>query len=192
MQNRIKIFTLEVQMAKKYYYLKLKDNFFENDEMVALESIPDGYKYSLVYLKLLAKSDYYKRGYRYRTNKYFDDTMKYLSIALKIALDEVKETIPKLVSMGLVKFEGNKIITKDININLDRDRCCKEYKTWRTSIFENNDYTCAYCGVRGGKLNAHHIKPWAKYPKLRYEVSNGITLCETCHRVIHKGGGKNS
>ncbi|NWK12126.1 phage replisome organizer, partial [Clostridium cadaveris] len=31
---------------KKYYYLKLKDNFFDTDAMIVLESMPDGYLYS--------------------------------------------------------------------------------------------------------------------------------------------------
>ena len=38
----------EARMAdnKKYYYLKLKEDFFESDEAVILESMPDGYIYS--------------------------------------------------------------------------------------------------------------------------------------------------
>lgn len=41
---------------KKYYYLKLKDNFFETDSMIILESMPDGYKYSNILMKLYLKS----------------------------------------------------------------------------------------------------------------------------------------
>lgn len=41
---------------KKYYYLKLKDNFFDSDEMIILESMPDGYLYSNVLLKLYLRS----------------------------------------------------------------------------------------------------------------------------------------
>ena len=41
---------------KKYYYLKLKDNFFDNDSMVVLESMQDGYIYSNILLKLYLKS----------------------------------------------------------------------------------------------------------------------------------------
>lgn len=41
---------------KKYYYLKLKDNFFESDTMVVLESMPDGYLYSNILMKLYLRS----------------------------------------------------------------------------------------------------------------------------------------
>lgn len=41
---------------KKYYYLKLKDNFFDSDEMIILESMPDGYMYSNILLKLYLRS----------------------------------------------------------------------------------------------------------------------------------------
>ena len=41
---------------KKYYYLKLKDNFFDSDEMIILESMQDGYIYSNILLKLYLRS----------------------------------------------------------------------------------------------------------------------------------------
>ena len=48
----------EVRMAdnRKYYYLKLKEDFFESDEAVVLESMPDGYIYSNILLKLYLRS----------------------------------------------------------------------------------------------------------------------------------------
>ena len=64
-----------------------------------------------------------------------------------------------------------------------------EYTAWRTSVFERDDYTCKICGVRGGELNAHHIRPFAKYPKLRLDIGNGITLCQKCHKSVHKKRG---
>ena len=41
---------------RKYYYLKLKEDFFESDEAIVLESMPDGYIYSNILLKLYLRS----------------------------------------------------------------------------------------------------------------------------------------
>lgn len=41
---------------RKYYYLKLKENFFDSDDMIILESMPDGLLYSNILLKLYLKS----------------------------------------------------------------------------------------------------------------------------------------
>ena len=41
---------------KKYYYMRLKENFFDSSEIILLESLPDGYLYSNILLKLYLRS----------------------------------------------------------------------------------------------------------------------------------------
>lgn len=65
-------------------------------------------------------------------------------------------------------------------------RNSKQYADWRRNVFERDDYTCQHCGQVGGELNAHHIKPFAKYKDLRFVLSNGLTLCVECHREVHR------
>jgi 5-methylcytosine-specific restriction endonuclease McrA len=60
-----------------------------------------------------------------------------------------------------------------------------EYKAWRRAVFERDRYTCQHCQQRGGSLHAHHMKSWVEHPDLRYEVSNGLTLCVDCHSDLH-------
>lgn len=62
----------------------------------------------------------------------------------------------------------------------------KRYQEWRRAVFTRDDYVCQMCGCRGGDLNADHIMPWAFFLELRYELSNGRTLCVPCHRSIFK------
>ena len=66
-----------------------------------------------------------------------------------------------------------------------------EYKHWRTDVFKRDEYTCRGCGVVSGYLTAHHIKSFAHYPELRFELTNGLTLCEPCHSKTdnYKGRG---
>lgn len=61
------------------------------------------------------------------------------------------------------------------------------YRNWRKKIFERDNYICQICGQKKDWIEANHIKTFANYPLLRFEVSNGITLCKSCHRfIIHK------
>lgn len=61
-----------------------------------------------------------------------------------------------------------------------------EYREWRTEVFERDQFECKRCGQVGGKLHAHHVKEWAKFPALRFDVANGETLCVSCHRNHHR------
>lgn len=56
-------------------------------------------------------------------------------------------------------------------------------KAWRDAVLQRDDYTCRRCGVKaiGKLLHTHHIKARRKFPELKYVVSNGETLCATCH-----------
>lgn len=72
-----------------------------------------------------------------------------------------------------------------------------EYTAWRTAVFVRDNYTCQQCSLRAGQgkrvdLNADHIKPFALYPELRFELTNGRTLCVPCHRKTDTFGSKTS
>ena len=43
---------------RKYYYLKLKENYFDDDSIVLLESMQDGVLYSNILLKLIQAADF--------------------------------------------------------------------------------------------------------------------------------------
>jgi len=68
-------------------------------------------------------------------------------------------------------------------------RNSKEYMNWRNKVFKRDNYTCQECGKIGGELNAHHIKKFSDYLKLRTKINNGKTLCKECHLKYHKKFG---
>jgi predicted restriction endonuclease len=59
------------------------------------------------------------------------------------------------------------------------------YKKWRNEVYKRDNFECQWpnCNVKN-RLNAHHIQRWADHPGLRYNISNGITLCRIHHKMI--------
>ena len=56
----------------------------------------------------------------------------------------------------------------------------KLHQIWIRSVKERDGNKCMICG-KTENIHAHHIKPWKTNPELRYELSNGISLCSSCH-----------
>ena len=71
-------------------------------------------------------------------------------------------------------------------------RMSLEYRKWRTSVFVRDGYKCVICNSVGGKLQADHIKSFSKHKDLRFELSNGRTLCIECHKKTDTYGGKSN
>lgn len=46
-------------------------------------------------------------------------------------------------------------------------------------IAAHGELSCVMCGTTDGPFHADHVKPVAKHPELRHEVSNGVVLCAT-------------
>lgn len=61
-----------------------------------------------------------------------------------------------------------------------------QYEDFRKKVLKRDGFRCKFpgCLYGGKKLVVHHIKRWADYPLLRYEVSNGICLCKAHHREV--------
>ena len=134
------------------------------------------------------------------TPDWYNDCVSYLN---KEELNEYKNVLVFFLNTSATKDEILQVIkhrSVSILFNIvamdieeqaakqqpQRIRNSQEYKDWRKAVFERDNYTCQSCGKHGGKLNAHHIKPFKDYPKLRLVLDNGITLCAECHKEAHK------
>lgn len=62
---------------------------------------------------------------------------------------------------------------------------------WRKAVFTRDNYICRDCGVKGGRLHAHHIKPYKAFPEFRHVLYNGLTLCVPCHKKTDTYGWAN-
>ena len=90
---------------KKYYYLKLRDNFFENDDVAILESMPDGILYSNILLKL------YLRSLKNNGKLMFNDRIPYnaqmLSTITRQPVAVVEKAVGIFKEMGLIEVLDN-------------------------------------------------------------------------------------
>lgn len=66
------------------------------------------------------------------------------------------------------------------------ERLSEQAKQWRYDVMARDEFMCIHCGDdQGGNLVAHHRKPWSTHPELRFDLNNGVTLCEACHHLHH-------
>ena len=62
------------------------------------------------------------------------------------------------------------------------DRRSSAYREWRKLVKNRDNWECRISNQDCfGKLIVHHILGWTEFPELRYEVNNGITLCQFHH-----------
>lgn len=65
----------------------------------------------------------------------------------------------------------------------DRWRTSSAYKYWALSILRFQDI-CVICD-NPDEGHAHHIESAAHNPELRFTTSNGVRLCNDCHKYLH-------
>lgn len=100
--------------------------------------------------------------------------------------EETKAAIRSITRERTPRGESHYAFTNGKSQRAFSDRRRVEYTDWRRAVFERDRYTCQKCGdAKGGNLRAHHVKPFATHPELRFEVANGITLCHPCHELEH-------
>lgn len=90
---------------KGFYYLKLKENFFESDELKILESLENGYLYSNILLKLYLKA--LKNNGRLTFNDYIPYNIKMLATITGHNVDVVEKAIKIFQDMHLIEILDN-------------------------------------------------------------------------------------
>ena len=90
---------------KKYYYLKLKENFFESDTMILLESQKDGYLYSNILLKLYLRS--LKNEGRLAFNNLIPYNAEMLATLTRHQVGTVEKALEMFEQLGLIEILDN-------------------------------------------------------------------------------------
>ena len=90
---------------KKYYYMRLKENFFDDDNMLILESMPDGYLYSNILLKLYLRS--LKDDGRLMLNGRIPYNPQMLATVTRHQIGTVERAINIFKDLGLIEILDN-------------------------------------------------------------------------------------
>ena len=93
---------------KKYYYLKLKENFFESDTLILLESQKDGYLYSNILLKLYLRS--LKNEGRLAFNNLIPYNVEMLATLTRHQVGTVEKALRMFEQLGLIEILDNGVI----------------------------------------------------------------------------------
>ena len=91
--------------VKNYYYLKLKDNFFDSDEIKILEKMPNGYKYSNILLKLYLKALRFNGALR--LNEYIPYNVDMIAALTGHDVDTVRVAVDIFEQLKLIETLDN-------------------------------------------------------------------------------------
>ena len=152
---------------RKYYYLKLKENYFDEDSIVLLESMQDGVLYSNILLKLYLKS--LKNGGKLQLDEHIPYTPQMIATLTRQQVGTVERALQVFLKLGLVEPlpDGMYYMT---NIELLIGKSSTEAERKRAARIENKAKAAlpACAGNNGGHLS--DIRP----PEIEIELEKEI------------------
>ena len=69
----------------------------------------------------------------------------------------------------------------------DRERLRNSsHDEWAKKVKHRDNYKCVCCGSnKSGTLISHHLNSYNWDKEHRYDINNGVTLCNSCHKEFH-------
>ena len=165
---------------RKYYYLKLKENYFGDDSIVLLESMQDGVLYSNILLKLYLKS--LKNGGRLQLDENIPYTAQMIATITRQQIGTVERALQIFLKLGLVELLDSGTYYMS-NIELLIGRSSTEAERKRAARLQNR----ALCAPRtdGGHLS--DIRPpeieLEKEIEIKREIEKGRSEPERTARA---------
>lgn len=131
---------------KKYYYMKLKEDFFDTEEMIVLEGIQDGYIYSNILLKLYLKS--LKTNGRLMLRDLIPYNAEMIANITRHNVSSVKVALDIFKKLGLIEvLDDGAIYMRDIqnfvgssSSEADRKRAYRHKIKEEKERLENNNF----------------------------------------------------
>ena len=150
---------------RKYYYLKLKENYFDDDSIVLLESTQDGVLYSNILLKLYLKS--LKHGGRLQLDEDIPYTAQMIATITRQQIGTVERALQIFLKLGLVEVLDSGTFYMS-NIELLIGQSSTEAERKRAARLQNKSLSAPR--TNGGHLS--DIRP----PEIEIELEKEIEI----------------
>ena len=126
---------------KKYFYLKLKDSFFSSEEMLVLESVPDGMIYQNIYLRMCLLSLKNEGALTFKNMLPYD--LKMLATVLRVDIAQMKMALELFEQLGLVTKTDNEVLfMSDIQALIGQSSTeAERIARYRKRIADSNNVT---------------------------------------------------
>ena len=157
--------------SRKYYYLKLKENFFESDSMILLENMKDGYLYSNILLKLYLRS--LKDSGRLMLNNVIPYNAQMLASVTRHQVGTVEKALEIFKELGLIEIlDTGAIYMTDIqNFIGESSNVADRQRAYRARI--SNEQTCQQMSQQ--KLNKRKTNVTTNmHQRLEIEIEKDI------------------
>ena len=183
---------------KKFYWLKLKRDFFKRHDIRIIEAMPNGKDYILFYLKLLLESIDHEGELRFSDAIPYNDQM--LSVITNTNIDIVRSAMKLFVELKLVEIKSDETIyMEEVSKMIGSETKWAEYKRKGVKAKAENlpqltvcqRLSCEMVQLPNGKV--HYVD------EKRYGGNAGLALdraegrCEMCgeteNLVIHHNNG---
>ena len=162
---------------RKYYYLKLKENYFDDDSIVLLESMQDGVLYSNILLKLYLKS--LKHGGRLQLDEDIPYTAQMIATITRQQIGTVERALQIFLKLGLVEVLDSGTFYMS-NIELLIGQSSTEVERKRSARLQNKALSALR--TSGGHLS--DIRP----PEIELELEKEIEIKREIEKVRPETG----
>ena len=162
---------------RKYYYLKLKENYFDDDSIVLLESMQDGVLYSNILLKLYLKS--LKHGGRLQLDEDIPYAAQMIATITRQQIGTVERALQIFLKLGLVEvLESGTFYMSNIELLIGQSSTEAERK--RAARLQNKALSAPR--TNGGHLS--DIRP----PEIEIELEKEIEIKREIEKVRPETG----
>lgn len=160
---------------RKYYYLKLKADFFDSDSMIVLENLPDGYKYSNILLKLYLRS--LKSEGKLMLNERIPYNAEMLSSVTRHSVGDVERAVKIFVDLGIIEVLDNGVIyMSDIQTFIGRSSTEADRKREYRTRIEKDKRTLLTSAINDGQNGGQMSDKYPPEIELEIESEKDIEI----------------